>query len=297
MYRARNLKTRKNTTLLVKKGEGRQFIIFDTETTGTKADKDYVVEFSAIRCEIRNGAVKELESLDIFIKPPFPVPQGAIDVHHITNEFLADKPSETEVFPIIKDFFGPNPIVMGHNVDFDIDMMNAMYLRQNQVFAPQVALDTLEMARDLLTAEEVSDYKLETLVTYFGLNTGITFHSSIDDVRATLRLFTVLYDEYEKLPPIEPLKRLYVNRISYWKGYCKEQAGIWLETSAGKMHYSTLLKAWFSSTIPLDRVDIDYLEKELLEKLELDSLKTFGKLTEKKFNAIKTELRAKGVYL
>lgn len=297
MYRARNLKNRKNCMLLFEGKEGLQFIVFDTETTGKDPASSYIVELAAIKCEIKNHTAVEIDRMDMYIKPPMPMQQAVIDIHHITNEFLEDKPSEDDAFEEIKTFFEEKPIVVGHNIEFDINMIKAMYNRNNTEFTPAIALDTLEMARDLVFGKDVENYKLGTLTELFGLDIGLTFHNALDDVTATLRLLNVFYNEYKNLPPVEIKQRVYVNRISYWKGYNKNQMGIYLETNLGKMYFSTNQKAWFSSTIDLEMIDIDHLEKEVLTKMELSSLKEFGRLTEKKFNELKLRLREKRVYL
>lgn len=297
MFRARNLKNRKNCKLLFEGKEGLQFVVFDTETTGKDAADSYIVELAAIKCEIRNQRAVEIEQVNVYIKPPLPMQQTVIDIHHITNEFLEDKPNEETIFGFIDNFFGERPIVVGHNIDFDIDMIKAMYSRNNKEFKPQVALDTLEMARDLITSKEIDNYKLGTLAEAYGLDAGLTFHNALDDVKATLRILNVFHDEYSKLPPVNNKQRVYVNRIYYWKGFNKNQMGIYLETNFGKMYFSTNQKAWFSSEVDLDIIDIDTMEKEILAKMELSSLKEFGRLTEKKFADLKQKLRAKRVYL
>lgn len=297
MYRARNLKNRKNCHLLFNGKEGLQFIVIDVETTGLNPTDSYIVELAAIKCEVRNHAAIELERIDIYIKPPMPMPQSVVDIHNITNEFLEDKPNEEAVFEYIRAFFGENPVVAGHNVEFDIDMVNAMYQRNGRVFRTQAVLDTLEMARDLLTSKEVKDYKLETLAEVYGLEAGLAFHNALDDVKATLRVLNVFHDEYQKLPPVTNRQRIYVNSIYYWRGFNKNQQGIYLMTNLGKMYYSTMQKAWFSSEIDLDTIDIDTMEKEILAKMELPSIKEFGKLTEKKFGELKQRLREKKVFL
>ena len=149
MSRARNLKTRKNTTLLFEGKEGLRFIIFDTETTGIKPEKDRIVELAAIKYEVHNKVAKEIDTLHIYIKPPFLMEQKIVNIHGITNEFLMDKPTEENVFNQIKEFFGKEPVVAGHNIAFDIEMLNALYMRQGEYFTSKVSLDTLEMARDL----------------------------------------------------------------------------------------------------------------------------------------------------
>lgn len=44
--------------------------------------------------------------------------------------------------------------------------------------------------------KEVQNHKLETISKYFGIDEGITFHSSIDDVEATARLLLLFYTMY-----------------------------------------------------------------------------------------------------
>lgn len=78
--------------------------IIDTETTGVHPKKDYIIQFSAIRLDRdMNGQYRISGSFDQYIKPPIPVPEEASKVNHITNEFLADKPTEMEAFQIIRE--------------------------------------------------------------------------------------------------------------------------------------------------------------------------------------------------
>ncbi len=297
MYRARNLKNRKNCITLFEGKEGLEFIVFDTETTGKDADNSFIVQLSAIKCRISNHTAVTVEQMDVYIKPPVPMKQKIIDIHGITNEFLEEKPVEKEVFGLVYAFFGEKPVVVGHNVSFDTGMLTAMYERNGKAFRPVVELDTLEMARDLVHGKEVTNYRLGTLMEIYGLDAGFSFHSASDDTKATLLLLNVFYEEYKKLPPVCEKHPVYVNRIYYWKGYNKNQMGIYLDTSEGKMFYSTNNKAWFSSEIKLDEIDIDKMEKELLKKMELPSMKEFGRLTEKKFMELKQSLRKKNIYL
>ncbi len=81
------------------------FIIYDLETTGKKKDTDRIVQLSANRYEVRAGAYQLVDSINIYMKPPFPMEQSVVDIHGITNEFLKDKPREDEVFPVIYKFF------------------------------------------------------------------------------------------------------------------------------------------------------------------------------------------------
>lgn len=285
MYKSRSTRNMRNCLRLFEEKEGRQFIIFDTETTGLKPDKDRIIELSAIKYRIFNRDMKEIDRLDVFIKPPFEMDSKPIEIHGITNEFLSDKPSEEDVFDGIYSFFSDTVIFAGHNIDFDINMLKAMYERNNKEFQYIAALDTLEMARDF----DSENYKLQTVAKEYGIDTGIQFHCSIDDVIVTSRLLSVLYSEYsemrEKLNKTNK-ERLYVNYIYYWKGFNKYQSGIYIDTNLGRIYLSSFQKCWCSKDVDLDNVDIDDLEQNVTTRTGL-SIINLSKMTENKFAKLK----------
>lgn len=286
MYRARNTRNMHNCLVLFEFRDNVEFIVFDTETTGTK-DTDQIVELSAIKCRIRDRQPEVIGEFQEFIRPEKPMDEKVIAIHGITNEFLADKPAERAVFPAVQEFFGPNPILVGHNVDFDVNMMAQYYNRMGESFRFQAALDTLEMCRDLIFGKGVESYRLSDLTEMLGLNAGLEAHSAKDDTMATYRLLVYCYHEYKRQPVSGIRKRpLYVNYMYYWKGYNKNQAGMWLNTDAGKIYYSTCQKAWMSSQVNLAEYDIDLLEQEVLRRTGLPSIKEFGKLTQAKYQSI-----------
>ena len=73
--------------------------VIDTETTGLSAEKERVLEFAAEKLFVTDDyELKLIEAKQIYINPGFPIPPKSVEVHHITDEFIADKPSEEEVF-------------------------------------------------------------------------------------------------------------------------------------------------------------------------------------------------------
>lgn len=222
--------------------------------------------------------------------------EKVVEIHKITNDFLDDKPSETEIFNDIKTFFGTHPILIGYNIDFDIGMLSSLYERNHSVLTPQIALDVREMGYDVINDKEIPDHKLETLVQSFGLDVGLRAHNAIDDAEATYRLLLYCYNEYKQIT-INPCKqKVYINAIYYWKGFRKEQSGIYLKTNLGVIYLSTYLKLWCSSQVDLSLVDIDAMENEVLSKTGI-SFKELGKMTERKFAVLKNTCRERGVYL
>lgn len=296
MYQARNTKNRRNCLKLFEEKEGRVFIVFDTETTGKDVKSDYIVEFAAIKLQIVNQSPEIVERLDVYIRPPFYMDEKVISIHHITNEYLEDQPSEDMVFPVIRDFLGERPILLGYNVDFDTGMLRSMYERCGERLQPEVTLDVMEMGYDLIYGKDVPDHKLGTLVRLCGLDTDIQFHNALDDALATYRLLLYFYNEYKSQDRAQLKQSVYVNAIYYWKGFNKEQAGIYLKTNVGLIYFSTYLKMWRSSAVDLSAIDIDQMESIVLQKTGV-TFKELGRMTERKFNRLKLSCRERGVYL
>lgn len=181
----RTLKTKNRMLSLFQ--DDRIIAVIDTETTGINSNKDRIVQFSGKKYRIRDQKMEQIAEMDIYIKAPFPMPEAAMRVNGITDEFLADKPSEEDVVAEICAFM-EGSILVGYNVDFDIRMISALCDRTHTPLQCSGKMDVLEVARDLVEKKEVQNHKLETISKYFGIDEGITFHSLIDDVEATARL-------------------------------------------------------------------------------------------------------------
>ena len=289
MVKLRTMRQKHNCVLLFEGLEGIEYIVFDTETTGLKPELDYIVQLSGIKYRVTDHVPQEIDRIDLFIRPPFAMDEKVQSIHGITNAFLADKPTEQDVIGQVQAFFGEKPVLVGYNVEFDIGMLQTMYKRCGIVFQYIVALDVLEMARDLV--RDTEDHKLGTIATMYQVCDDITFHHAIDDVIATARLLTTFYKEYKKLDTENKRGRLYVNYFYFWNGRNKHQAGIYVDTNEGKMYFSTFQKCWCSSAVDLHRFDMEKMEKEILSRMGI-SYRDFSRMTEKRFKELKEAGRA-----
>ncbi len=297
MYYARNSYNQRCCLALMNKCIERTFIVFDTETTGLNRQKDYIVELAAMKYIVKKDSTPELiDQIDLYMKPPYPMSQEVIEIHGITNEFLADKPNERDCFQKIEDFFGERPIILGYNVNYDYEMLQSLYQRNGKNFNTSAVLDVMEMGYDICFGKEFENHKLGTLVSTLGLDVGLNFHNALDDTVATYRILLYCYNEYKKQPPFFQGEPLYVNAIYFWKGFRKEQAGIYLKTNLGIVYFSTFLKRWCSSQVNLQECNIDATEQYVLRRLNIP-FSEFVKLTQKKFDKIKIECKERGVYL
>ncbi|MGI9351604.1 MAG: DNA polymerase III subunit epsilon [Rhizobiaceae bacterium] len=121
-------------------------IIFDTETTGLNAkDGDRVIEIGAIELVNRFPTGN---TFHMFVNPEGrEVHPDALEIHGISNDFLADKPTFMEIFEDFRSFFD-NSILVAHNASFDMGFLNAELVRigQEKIEFGRV-VDTLLIAR------------------------------------------------------------------------------------------------------------------------------------------------------
>jgi DNA polymerase-3 subunit epsilon len=119
-------------------------IVLDTETTGTDAQTDRIIEIGCV--ELVNH-VPTGKTFHVYLNPQRPVSAGAFAVHGLSNEFLADKPVFDAVADEFLAFIADGQLVI-HNAAFDMGFLNAELKRCGRpVLDNGRALDTLTMAR------------------------------------------------------------------------------------------------------------------------------------------------------
>ena len=97
-------------------------IVLDTETTGLDAAQGHrVIEIGCVELVNRKLTGNHYHQ---YINPHREIDQGAIEVHGITNDFLADKPAFELIAATFIDFVQGAELVI-HNAPFDIGFLNA----------------------------------------------------------------------------------------------------------------------------------------------------------------------------
>ena len=122
-------------------------IVLDTETTGFDPEEGHrIVEIGAVR--MRDG-LPTGEKFHVYINPERTVPQGAVDVHGLTESFLADKPNFAAIAQDFLDFLGSLPFI-AHNSAFDAKFINAELARLNlPAIGSDRVYDSVAVARRL----------------------------------------------------------------------------------------------------------------------------------------------------
>lgn len=298
MYRARPTFNRRNTLRLFGM-EGSRFVLFDFETTGLDTENDRPVQIAALTCQIKGGEAESVSAYSSYIRQPVKMGKKASEKNGITDEMLAEAPDEDAVFQKMYELFGDRAIVCGYNIaEFDIPILIEMYKRHGKTFTPIAVIDVCEIVRDIVPlTKDIKDRTQQTMAELYGVGHGIKFHDACGDVEVCLRLLNVLHEEYAKETFVPGTKPLYVNDVYFWKGFNKEQQGIYVITQFDpkkvRLWYSTAYKCWCSAQLDLSEYDIDRLTADALMRtckkfgLSRMPLPEFGRLTEEKFKNLK----------
>lgn len=101
-------------------------VILDTETTGLNPDDGHnVIEIGCVEMIARKLTGHNYHQ---YIKPDKEIDLEAMQVHGITNEFLADKPKFSQITQAFVDYVRGAELII-HNASFDVGFLNKEFER------------------------------------------------------------------------------------------------------------------------------------------------------------------------
>jgi len=123
-------------------------IVLDTETTGLETSQGHrLIEIGCVELVNRRLTGRHFHQ---YVNPQREIDSGAMEVHGITNEMVADKPLFGHVVEELLDFIRGAELII-HNAPFDIGFLNyeLQLLNRRDVRIEQLCqvIDTLVMAR------------------------------------------------------------------------------------------------------------------------------------------------------
>jgi DNA polymerase-3 subunit epsilon len=157
-------------------------IILDTETTGLEPEQGHrIIEIGCVEMFNRR---KTGRTFHRYLKPDREVDRGAVQVHGITNEFLAQQPRFAEVADELMDFLIGGELII-HNAAFDLAFLDAELKRL--AGPPRVmrklcsVIDTLPLARQMHPGQRNS---LDALCKRYGVdNSRRELHGALLDAQ------------------------------------------------------------------------------------------------------------------
>ncbi len=162
-------------------------IFLDTETTGLSPENgDRMVEIGCIEMDNRRLTGRHLH---FYLNPQRKNGEGAVAVHGLTDDFLADKPLFAHVAEEVIEFVRGAEIII-HNASFDVGFLNEELRRCGlPKFSTHVGAvtDTLAMARDQFPGKSNS---LDALCKRLEVdNTNRTLHGALIDANLLAEVY------------------------------------------------------------------------------------------------------------
>lgn len=174
-------------------------IVLDTETTGIDPKEGHrIIEIGCV--EVVNRRLTG-NHFHVYINPGRHIEQEAIEVHGITNEFLADKPTFSQVAQEFVNFIKGAQLVI-HNAPFDVGFMDhefGMEASTKGVITNQICdvLDTLTLARQMHPGQKNN---LDALCKRYGIdNSHRTLHGALLDAEILADVYLLMTGGQTKL--------------------------------------------------------------------------------------------------
>jgi DNA polymerase-3 subunit epsilon len=163
-------------------------IYYDTETTGTRPDKDRIIEIAAFD-PVRN------ETFVKFVHPGCPIPPESTAITNITDEMVSNAPSFQVIGQMFIDFCGPDAVLIAHNNDrFDKLFLEAESARNNLVLPAWKYIDSLKWSRKYRS--DLPSHALQNLREVYGIQANQA-HRALDDVMVLYKIFSTMVDDLQ----------------------------------------------------------------------------------------------------
>ncbi len=198
-------------------------IVLDTETTGLEPKQGHrIIEIGCVELVDRRLTGNNFHQ---YLQPDREIDEGAIEVHGITPEFLADKPRFEDVVDDFISYVDGAELII-HNAPFDVGFLNAELEKagRKDCLLEQICTitDTLAMARKKHPGQRNS---LDALCRRYEIdNSQRQLHGALLDSEILADLYLVMTggqgalsfgthsDEGDGLSGVEAIRRLATDR-------------------------------------------------------------------------------------
>ncbi len=157
-------------------------VVLDTETTGLDVSKGHrIIEIGCVELINRRRTNRNYHR---YIQPDREIDEGAVAVHGITNQQLADEPRFEDICEEFVDFISGAELII-HNADFDVGFLDQEFrsagLKSTAISGLCEVIDTLPMARQIHPGQRNS---LDALCKRYHVdNSGRDFHGALLDAQ------------------------------------------------------------------------------------------------------------------
>jgi len=187
----------------------RRIIVFDVETTGTDKRRDQVIEL-CVQFGLEGGSSQTWR-----IKPQVPISPGAQAVHGISMEDLEVCPPFGQVASAIRAMFDQAEVLVGYNLAFDIEMLQAEFARLGQ---PPLDLNGKQVIDPFRLWQQCEPRSLQDAHKRFVGEGFLAAHSATADVAATGRVLRGMLHHFQLSADWREIARVCEPEREAWVG-------------------------------------------------------------------------------
>lgn len=167
------------------------YVVVDIETTGFSPVANEIIEIGALKV-VNNEVIDEF---NVLIKIESKIPDNIVRLTGITDELLNDSGIDAREAIILFDKFVCDSVLVGHNVNFDVNFLYDYFERYIKKQLTNDFIDTQRIAKGLI--KDTYNHQLKTLARKFDIQ-NTNAHRSLNDVYVTNELYKKLrhYSEH-----------------------------------------------------------------------------------------------------
>jgi DNA polymerase-3 subunit epsilon len=159
------------------------FTVVDLETTGATPGFSKITEIGAVRIE----GGEQVATFSELVDPGMPIPEMITEITGIDDTMVAGRPPIEQVLPRFVEF-SRDSVLVAHNARFDLAFLDYELGMLTREAFPRPTLDTLRLARRLLTRRSCA---LASLAELFDTQVK-PCHRALHDAQATAEILLIL---------------------------------------------------------------------------------------------------------
>lgn len=169
------------------------YVVIDTETTGFSPYDDELIEIAALRVKDNNI----IDSFQTLVKPTISIPENITLLTGITNQMADNAPDLKTAIYNFKKFINDDDILLGHNINFDINFLYDNSLNTTGEPISNNFFDTLTLSRKCFL--NLGSYRLGSIARQLKVEVENS-HRALDDCYT-------LFECYKKLKTMPDKKK------------------------------------------------------------------------------------------
>lgn len=156
------------------------YTVVDIETTGLSPSGCEIIEISALK--VRDDEI--VDSFSSLVKPSKKINSFIMNLTGITNEMVASAPKIKAVLPEFMNFVSDD-LVLGHNVNFDINFIYDNLLKHFKKEFTNDFIDTMRLSRKHC---DLKKHNLKSLAKHYNISLE-GHHRALTDCKITFDVY------------------------------------------------------------------------------------------------------------